>query len=176
MRLVSKIASTAVLLAVSSFAFAKEGNYVSGNIGIGDVAGRDYNEGLRLGAAVGHSFGEMFAIELNYQFQRNTSSVYADTNAHNLFVNGYYFIPHTIAELEKVKPYVGVGVGMIRLIGKADGQSMSANRISYQGTVGAKYEICSMYDVFADLTYGYSSIGGDSYKPYGLRVGGSYKF
>ena len=182
MRLISKIASTAALLAVSSMAFAKDGAYVSFNTGIADVKGPDsVNKGLRLGAAAGYNIGEQFAVELNYQFQKNTGlftdgSGSARLNNHQVFVNGYAFIPHSIQGLEKLKPYVGVGVGMLRVNAKAEGETVKYNRFAVQGIVGAKYEICETFDAFADFTYSYSKIEGNSYKPYGLRVGAAYKF
>jgi outer membrane protein len=74
------------------------------------------------------------------------------------------------------KPYVGAGVGMLRANAKAKGETIKHNRFAIQGIVGAKYEICESFDAFADFTYSYSSIEGNSYKPYGLRVGAAYKF
>jgi opacity protein-like surface antigen len=177
--------ATIVLLATSSIASAKEGAYVSANVGLGGLHKMDsdkHDAGFRGGFALGYNINDSFAVEFNLQHQSNNIQKYpsAMTNATNAtigFVNGYYFLPVG----EKFKPYVGAGIGYgsAGQISKFNGLSLSYNALVLQGIVGAKYELCANWDVFADLTYGHgflmTSATNVDYRPYGVRLGAAFK-
>ena len=185
MRFIS-IAST-VLLAVSSIASAKDGAYVSANVGIGGLqkmSEQSFDAGFRGGFAFGYNIADSFAVEFNLQHQSNKLTNDNDGGILNStigFVNGYYFIPG----LDKLKPYIGAGFGYGSVSANDNtmkGLSETSGVFALQGILGAKYEMCDKWDFFADLTYGHgfmlnsSSAGISSdYKPYGLRLGAAFK-
>lgn len=174
--------STIALLAISSIASAKDGTYISGNVGIGGLGGTrgdKFDAGFRGGVAFGYDFNDSFALEFNLQHQSNNvkgakpSALFNHTAA---LVNGYYFIPG----LDKLKPYIGLGLGYgvayIAQPATSGNVKYFSDSVIVQGLLGARYELTSAF-VFADVTYGYSEMTkAAKYTPYGLRLGAGYKF
>lgn len=154
-----------------------------------------HKTGYRTGIAFGYNFDEYFALEFNTEYNANkiqNSTLRSDTspsiavdifkgdstNALLSFVNGYFFIPHGISALERLKPYVGAGVGYGYVVTKGNilSESTTSSGTILQGLIGAKYNINDRFDVFSDLRYASGKFGQIKYQSTSIRIGGALKF
>ncbi len=175
------ITGCVLALTMSSVVYAKQGVYLSGNLGVAMLSDSDLSDstipgmtislesdpGFALGAAVGYDFGNNLRIEGEISYQQNdfdkASALGIDidfsgeSSALGFGVNGYYDFTNKSA----FTPYITAGIGMAEV--KFDDMTIPGDDtfsasdddtvFAYQLGVGVSYAVTEMVNI--DVAYRY---------------------
>lgn len=174
----------AVLLILSSPAYAAPGAYFSGSIGfallndagmsaseldgIGVSVDIESKSGMGLGLALGYDFGNSMRIEGEYAYQKNDMDKLAmsyegvgmslgldgDTSSSTFLVNAYY----DFTNLSAVTPYMSAGIGYSKVEAEIAGLSGSEDLVEDEELVleGSEDDSVLAYQVGAGVGFAVS--------------------
>ncbi|MBN8503625.1 MAG: porin family protein [Burkholderiales bacterium] len=163
-----------------------------------DVGGKvSFGSGIGFGAAVGHRFGNGWAIELAWDergnFLKRVGGVKVDGNVFSsvVFLNGYYRFPARGV----VRPFFGAGLGRVLALDidiDRDGKEQEYSResgVAFQVIAGGEYTLSSRWSLSGDVrwsrissgtfeptTAGTALIGKPRYQPFSLNLSFGYRF
>lgn len=186
-----------VLLAASFLAFSTvsafaEGPYIAGDLGLAvfhdsdfkdstGTATEGYDPGYGFDIAGGYAFNNNFRAEAEFGYRTADFENVNDASLRVLsyMANGYYDFSQSNLP---VKPYIGVGAGMLNAKLKTPGGSESDTVFGYQAMLGAIYPINKNFSVNAG--YRFQSAVEDfeqfnakvSYMSSSLQVGARFNF
>lgn len=173
------VAGSILTLSMSSAAYAAQGVYVSGNLGVampsdidatdsttpGLILSIESDPGYALGAAVGYDFGNNIRIEGEFSYQQSDIDKISvlgfdldssgDSSAFGIGLNGYY----DFTNKSSFTPFITAGAGLAKVeiddfaIAGTSLGSEDDTVFAYQFGAGLAYAVTETVNI--DLTYRY---------------------